>query len=112
MQPRFHPEARAEYRRHIRYVEEVAEAGDRFIQAVEKTIDFTLKMAGMGSLWPGVQSELEVRRRPIRGFKHISLAYTVIGDQLWVVAVVMERQRPGHWLDRLNDLAPPSTAGS
>lgn len=57
-----------------------------------------------GRPWPHLPQELEVLRRDIPHYQYRSLAYTLIDDLLWIVAVVHERQRPGYWIDRLGAL--------
>jgi hypothetical protein len=57
-----------------------------------------------GRLWPGMPSDLHVRRRNIPGFTYRSLAYAIIDDVIWIVAVVHERKPPGYWRDRVRDL--------
>lgn len=98
MELRFHPAARREL--------EAAgvEIGDDFVDAVEQLLERALATPHAGALWPGLPPELNVRRRDLQQFKYRSLAYTVIGEVLWVVAVVHERMEPGYWTERLSEL--------
>jgi len=105
MRPKFHPEARRELRNAADDLGERVEGGaGRFIRAARTTVERTLATPHAGSLWPGVPAALQVRRRRIGGYKYMSIVYTLIDDDVWVVAVVPDRKRPGYWLDRLDDL--------
>ncbi len=105
MRPRFHPEARRELRQAADAFGERAEgAAGRFIRSVRATVERTLATPHAGSLWPGVPTALQVRRRRIGGFKYMSIAYLITDEILWIVAIVPDRKRPGYWFDRLADL--------
>ncbi len=96
---RFHPEARAEFR--------IAnlELHGPFVDVAEELLERMLQTPNAGALWPGVDSSLGVRRRNVRRYRYLSVAYTRIGETLWIIALVHERKRSGYWLDRLDDLA-------
>ena len=80
------------------------EIGPDFISTVERVVQRALETPLAGAPWPGLPGDLEVRRRNLPKVKFRSLAYTVIGDILWVVAIVHERRKPGYWTERLDDL--------
>jgi len=100
MEPRFHPDALVELE------QEGAERGEPFVTAVEQVVAKALETPGAGALWPSLPPDLGVRRRDIPRYKYMSLAYTVIDDLFWIVAVVHERRQPGYWLQRLDSLHP------
>lgn len=75
-----------------------------FVDAVEELLQRALATPDAGALWPGLPPDLGVRRRDLQQFKYRSLAYTVIGDVLWVVAVVHEQRKPGYWAERSREL--------
>ena len=98
MEARFHPDAERE-------LEDAAvDMGGAFVDAVEAVVERVLATPGAGASWPLLPPELGVRRRDLPPHKHRSLAYTVIDDVLWIVAVVHERRRPGYWIERLDSL--------
>lgn len=108
MQRRFHPEARRELRKAADdFGERTDGGGGRFIRAVRATVERARATPHAGSLWPGVPATLQVRRRRIAAYKYISIAYTLIDDVLWIVAIVPDRKRPGYWFQRLDDLTAP-----
>ena len=105
MNAKFHPEARSELRRAATYFDEQrAGAGARLIHAIRETVQKAASSPHAGAPWFAVPVELEVRRRRVPGFKYMSIAYTVVDDTLWLIAVVHDRRRPGYWFHRLDDL--------
>lgn len=98
MKARFHPEAEAELR------QAEIEYGPRVLDVVADVVARALDTPHAGPLWPGLAAELAMRRRDVRDFRYMSLAYTVIDDALWIVAVVHERRRPHYWINRVKDL--------
>ena len=105
MRPRFHPEARRELREAADNIGETAGgASGRFVRAVRATVERALATPHGGALWPGVPIRLQVRRRRVPGYKYMSIAYTVVGEAMWIVAIVPDRRRPGYWFHRLDQL--------
>ena len=108
MRPRFHADARREFRRVVDHFAEIdSRVARRFVVAMRETVARALETPGGGALWPGVPHELDVRRRRVPGFKYLSFAYLVADETLWIVAVVHDRQLPGYWMERLRDLPEP-----
>jgi plasmid stabilization system protein ParE len=102
----FDPEALEEYEEAVLYFEERREGlGTRFIAAVENTIKAAITMPDAGSILPGAAPELAVRRRWVRGFPAVFLAYVRMNERLYIVAVGHARRHPGYWLDRIRRLA-------
>lgn len=97
----FAPGARAELDAAAdQYDEQRPGRGVRFYAAVERTVKLIVRFAAVGPLYPGVRSELGVRRRIIRGFPFV-LAYRVLGDKIRIDAVAHMHRRPGYWLRRV-----------
>jgi plasmid stabilization system protein ParE len=108
MHRRFHPDARRELRQAADDLGERTErGGGRFVRAVRATVGRASMTPHAGSLWPGVPTTLEVRRRRIAGYKYMSIAYVLVDDVLWIIAIVPDRKRPGYWFERLDDLPSP-----
>ena len=97
----FAPAARAEFDAAAdRYEEERAGRGVRFIAAVERTAKLVVRFPTIGPLFPGVQSDIGVRRRVVRGFPFV-LAYRVLEDRIRIDAVAHMHRRPAYWRRRI-----------
>ncbi len=98
MELRFHRAAERE-------LEDAAvELGGAFVGAVEAAVERVVQTPAAGASWPRLPPRLGVLRRNLPGFKHRSLAYAVVDDVVWIVAIVHERRRPGYWVNRLDAL--------
>jgi plasmid stabilization system protein ParE len=105
MRSKFHPEAQRELRGGADYFNERSDdAGAKFVRAVRASVQRALATPHAGARWPGVPADFLIRRRRVQGFKYISVAYAVLDEVLWVLAIVHDRRRPGYWLTRLRDL--------
>ncbi len=69
---------------------------DNFRDALDETIERIATFAGIGSSWPG---EPSLRRALLRGFPY-SVVYEDAADEVIVLAVAHDKQKPGYWRDR------------
>lgn len=97
----FAPAARVEFDAAAdRYEEERPGRGIRFIAAVERTAKLIVRFPDIGPLFPGVRSDLGVRRRIVRGFPFV-LAYRVLNVTIRIDAVAHMHRRPAYWRQRV-----------
>lgn len=73
--------------------------GDRFLDAVEATVQFIREAPLAGSLVPLPDLTVPVRRQPVPGFPFV-INY-ITEPALSVVAVAHTSRRPGYWRARL-----------
>jgi toxin ParE1/3/4 len=98
---RVEPEASAELDDAARWYEErQAGLGRRYLQAVDSTLQYVVRMPKAGGPAPLVATELGVRRAPVKGFPY-AVVYLERPHEIHVVAVVHDRRRPGYWRSRL-----------
>jgi plasmid stabilization system protein ParE len=97
----FAPAARAEFDAAAdHYEQQRAGRGLRFVAAVERTVKLIVRFPEVRPLFPGVRSDLNVRRRVVRGFPFV-LAYRFGSDKIRIDAVAHMHRRPGYWLKRV-----------
>jgi len=60
----------------------------------EYSVSLLLQYPGLGAIWRYGKRRLVMRR-----FRH-ALIYTVIGDQIRILAVAHHSRRPGYWRGR------------
>ena len=97
----FAPAARAELDAAAADYEREREGlGATFYSAVERTVRLIATFPTVGPPYPGIASELHVRRRVVRGFPFV-LAYRDLGELLRIDAVAHARRRPGYWVNRV-----------
>lgn len=53
--------------------------------------------------WPGLRARFEVRRAVVRKTPYL-VVYTILPNQVVVVAIAHTRKPPGYWRDRLAEL--------
>jgi len=97
----FHPDARAEFRRAVaQYEDERPGLGTALALQVRELVELAQAFPHMGSPYtlPGV------RRLFPRTFPY-SIAYLVLDDTLFIVAVAHGHREPDYWHERL---APPT----
>jgi plasmid stabilization system protein ParE len=82
------------------YEEQRPGRGLRFTAAVERTVKLIVRFPAVGPLFPGVRSELGVRRRVVRGFP-FAVAYRVRGNRIRIDAVAHMHRRPDYWHRRI-----------
>ena len=92
----FHPEARAELREAVRYYEaEAAGLGAEFAAEVRVAVD-----RARGNPLIGALHEADTRRKLLQRFPY-ALIYLTEEEQIYIVAVMHQRQEPGYWHKRL-----------
>jgi len=92
----FHPEALAEYEEAARYYAERSPTiANRFVQAVEDSIDRILQSP---TRWRIIEDD--IRRCLTRVFPY-GVLYTVEPDYVLIVAVMHCSREPGYWKGRL-----------
>jgi toxin ParE1/3/4 len=97
----FAPAARAELDAAATDYEREREGlGATFYSAVERTVRLIGTFPEVGPSYPGIPSELQVRRRVVRGFPFV-LAYRELGEMIRIDAVAHSRRRPDYWLRRV-----------
>ena len=98
---RFDPAAQDELdAAHDWYERESPGVGAEFLVEVRRAAHGVADWPGIGLLDEVPGTSREVRRAVVERFPY-GIAYVVLDDVLWVVAVVHERRRPGYWHDRL-----------
>jgi plasmid stabilization system protein ParE len=92
----FHQEARDELEQATAHYEKQREGlGEEFAQEVERTIQ---RILDFPEAWSTLSST--VRRCRLDRFPY-GIVYTIVGDDILIVAVMHLRRRPGYWKDRL-----------
>lgn len=103
----FDPDARAEFLRASEFCEDRRPGyGLKFVWAIERATESIGETPHAGSPWPDTPAEPPIRRRQVPGFPSVTLAYAVLPDRIYVLAVVHEKRAPGYWLARLKKLDP------
>jgi plasmid stabilization system protein ParE len=72
------------------------DVGENFRAVLDETIERIAAMPAIGSVWPG---EPTIRRSLLSGFPY-SVIYEDSADELIVLAVAHDKQRPGYWRER------------
>ena len=81
------------------YDEKRVGLGGEFMDAVEEAVEAIVRWPRSGSLVDGVPADLQVRRLPVMRFPY-HLAYAVDDDQVRILAIAHDRQRPEYWAPR------------
>jgi toxin ParE1/3/4 len=91
-----HPEAQEDLREAAEFYRE--RAGSSLPQSLfsefEHSVNLLLQYPGLGAQWRRGRRRFALRRFPF------SLIYTVVGDQLRILAVAHHNRRPGYWRNR------------
>jgi plasmid stabilization system protein ParE len=94
---RFSDPASAELAEAVRWYEDREPGlGDRFLQAVNSTIDLIQSHPDIGALRAG---RLPSRQFLVHGFPY-GVVYRVRRDDIYVIAVSHTSRRPGYWKHR------------
>ncbi len=56
------------------------------------------EMAEHPNTWPAI--DYEIRRRVVRRFPY-SILYRIDVDEIVIVAIMHQKQKPNYWIDRL-----------
>ncbi|MBE0503889.1 MAG: type II toxin-antitoxin system RelE/ParE family toxin [Desulfuromonadales bacterium] len=94
---RYHPAALEEIIQGAEYYEaKVDRLGQRFLDEVERCVS---EIAAAPERWPTFL--LNTRRRLLDRFPY-TLVYFRTGDQVYILAAMHQKRRPGYWRKRLN----------
>lgn len=97
-EPRFHPEAEAEYQEALAwYFDQSPELAERFEAAVQRALDDICRYPRR---WPMKDSRHRIR--PVVRFQY-AIIYRQEGESVIIVAVAHSRRDPDHWRHRLDD---------
>jgi plasmid stabilization system protein ParE len=91
-----HPEAWEDLREAAEFYR--GQTGNELAQALftefEYSVSILLRHPTVGTVWRSGRRRLVMRRFPY------SLVYTVVGDELRILAVAHQSRRPGYWRGR------------
>lgn len=92
-----HPEAEGDLHDAAEFYRERAGSSlsQSFLGEFEQSVKILLKYPGLGSPWRGGGR----RRYFMKRFPY-SLGYTVVGEELRILAVAHQNRRPGYWRKR------------
>lgn len=94
MQVRLHPEAAEEFAEQVDYYERLQPGlGGRFYDEVMETLGWIRHHPRLPRVWRGY------RRVNLKVFPFY-IAYVVLKERTWVLAVAHARRKPGYWLPR------------
>ena len=79
----------------VYYETQARELGENFIDIIEEAV---VDIAENPQAWPEIDQA--IRRRLVRRFPY-SILYTVHEQEIIIVAVMHQKQKPRYWLDRL-----------
>ncbi len=91
-----HPEAQDDLREAAEFYREKAGTAlsQSLLREFEHAVDLLLAHPGLGAIWRYGKRRLVMRR-----FRY-ALIYTVVGDQIRILAVAHHSRRPGYWRGR------------
>jgi len=101
MNSRFHEAADAELAEAVEYYDERARGlGDRFLSEVKAATKYIER-------YPQIAPEIEngVRAKVLLSFPY-TIMYVVEPQELYIIAVAHQHQRPAYWADRLPSTPP------
>lgn len=73
--------------------------GERFLHAVEATVDLIVRWPLAGRIMDDLPTDPEVRRSLVARFPY-HVAYIVLNDRLQILAIAHDRRRPTYWAPR------------
>jgi len=77
------------------YERQAADLGKNFLEIIEEA---TNEIAENPMTWPEIFQG--IRRRPVRRFPY-SVLYCIHADEIIIVAIMHQKQKPAYWVDRL-----------
>lgn len=91
-----HPEAQEDLREAAEFYREQAgnALSQAFLAEFERSVRLILQYPGVGAIWRHERRRLVARRFPF------SVIYTVVGDQVRILAVAHHSRHPGYWRRR------------
>ena len=96
MKVRFLTPAEAEMMKAATYYEmQIERLGVNFLDIIEATV---IEIAENPKIWPEI--EQGIQRRLVRRFPY-SILYAVHEDEIIIVAIMHQKQKPHYWRDRL-----------
>ena len=94
----YHPDAKAELREAAAYYESCRDGlGRAFLVAVDSAVDRIIEFP---EAWRRIHGDF--RRILVRRFPY-GVIYALHGDDIYVVAVMHLKRKPGYWLTRVQD---------
>lgn len=107
----FHPAAERELQAARRwYGERGAGLGETFADEVEHAVEAIIENPRAGRLWPDVAPAHGIRRWLVGRFPY-GLAYIVVVEGIFIVAVANLHRRPGYWKRRVARRRPAQGSG-
>jgi plasmid stabilization system protein ParE len=98
---RYHPAARDELRGAIAYDEgEHPGRGVDLEAAVRRVIRRIQVLPQSAPRWPHVEAPHEIRRAKVRRHPYL-VVYSILPDQLVVLAIAHTSKHPGYWRERI-----------
>ena len=92
---RFHPEAESEMNEAVDYLNGESEGlGEIFLDDIQRAIDLITSHPEIASIVKG-----RARRKLLRRFPY-SLIYSVVGEDIRILAVMHQYRRPFYWQHR------------
>lgn len=91
-----HPEAENDLRDAAEFYRDRADSSlsQSLLVEFEQSVDLLLQHPGLGATWRNNRRRLLMKRFPY------SLIYTVVGEQIRILAVAHHSRRPDYWRDR------------
>jgi len=91
-----HPEAQEDLREAAEFFREQAGTAlsQSFLAEFEHSVGLLLQYPGLGAMWRHGKRRFVTRRFPF------SVIYTVVGDQVRILAVAHHSRRPRYWRSR------------
>jgi plasmid stabilization system protein ParE len=91
-----HPEAQEDLREAAKFYREQAGVGlsQSLFAEFEHSVSLLLRYPGLGAVWRHGKRRIVMNRFPY------SVIYTVVGEQIRVLAVAHHSRRPGYWRGR------------
>lgn len=79
----------------VYYEMQAENLGRSFLDIIEEAV---VEIAENPEIWPEI--DREIRRRPIRRFPY-SILYIIHDNEIIIVAVMHQKQKPHYWINRL-----------
>lgn len=91
-----HPEAEMDLRDAAEFYRDRAGSSlsQAFLAEFERSVEILLQHSALGAFWRQDKRRLMIRRFPY------SLIYTVVGEQIRILAVAHHSRRPDYWRNR------------
>lgn len=101
---RYHPAARDELRAAIRDGEaERTGRGALLEAAVSHLLRRLRRLPGSAPRWPRLRGSFEVRKAIVKRHPYL-VVYTLLPEQIVILAIAHTRKKPGYWRERIASL--------